>query len=86
MESFCLPELSVDEQNFFVAVQEFIMQTLELPYQIVAICTGDMGDPDARQIDLETWMPGQDKYRETHTADLMTDYQSRRLQIKLKRG
>jgi seryl-tRNA synthetase len=44
-----------------------------------------MGDPDFRQIDLETWMPGQDKYRETHTADLMTDYQARRLGTKLRR-
>lgn len=85
MESFCLPEFSVDEQNFLVAVQEYLLTALKLPYQVVAICTGDMGDPDARQIDIETWMPGQNKYRETHTADLMTDYQSRRLGTKVKR-
>ncbi len=85
MESFCMPDTSEAEQDFFVAVQEFILQSLELPYQVVAICTGDMGDPDYRQMDIETWMPGQNKYRETHTADLMTDYQSRRLRIKVKR-
>ena len=45
-----------------------------------------MGGPDARQIDIEAWMPGQNRYRETHTADLMTDYQSRRLGIKVKRS
>ncbi|HPV70582.1 MAG TPA: serine--tRNA ligase [Candidatus Magasanikbacteria bacterium] len=84
MESFSLPENSVEEQNFFVAIQEELMKTLKLPYQIVQICTGDMGGPDARQIDLETWMPGQNKYRETHTSDLMTDYQSRRLKTKFK--
>jgi len=56
-----------------------------LPYQVVQICTGDMGGPDARQIDIETWMPGQNKYRETHTSDLMTDYQSRRLKTKTRR-
>ena len=61
------------------------MQSLGLPYQVVAICTGDMGGPDARQLDIETWMPGEGKYRETHTADLMTDYQSRRLGTKVKR-
>ena len=61
------------------------MNTLNLPYRIVQICTGDMGGPDARQIDLETWMPGQNKYRETHTSDLMTDYQSRRLKTKYKK-
>lgn len=85
MESFCLPEDSVKEQNFFVAVQEYIVQSLNIPYQVVAICTGDMGGPDARQIDIEMWMPGQNRYRETHTADLMTDYQARRLGTKVKR-
>ncbi len=86
MESFCLPEDSTREQDLFVAMQEHIVQSLNIPYQIVAICTGDMGGPDARQIDLEMWMPGQNRYRETHTADLMTDYQARRLGTKVKRN
>jgi len=86
MESFTAPELSEQEQLLMVAVQEYLMGALELPYQVVEICTGDMGAPDYRQIDIETWMPGQNKYRETHTADLMTDFQSRRLNIKVKRA
>ncbi len=85
MESFSLPENSEAEQDFFVAIQEYIMSALKLPYQVVNICTGDMGGPDYRQIDIETWMPGQDRYRETHTSDLMTDFQARRLNIKVKR-
>lgn len=85
MESFCLPETSKDEQNFHVAVAAHLMDGLEIPYRIVDICTGDMGAPDARQIDIEAWMPGQNEYRETHTADLMTDYQSRRLGTKFRR-
>ena len=85
MESFTAPEDSLKEQNFFVAIQEYLMQGLELPYQVVAVCTGDMGKPDARQIDIETWLPGQEKYRETHSADLMQDFQARRLNIKVKR-
>jgi seryl-tRNA synthetase len=85
IESFTVPEKSTQEQNFIVAIQEHLMQLLELPYQVVAISTGDMGDPDARQIDIETWLPGQNKYRETHSADLMTDYQSRRLKTRVKR-
>lgn len=85
-ESFTFSEDSTQEQDFFVALQEYFMQQLELPYRVMAICTGDMGAPDSRQIDIETWMPGQDKYRETHTADLMTDFQSRRLDIKTKRN
>lgn len=86
MESFTVSENSVDEQNFFVAIQEYLMQALELPYQVVQISTGDMGGPDARQIDIETWLPGQNQYRETHTADLMTDYQARRLNTRVRRN
>ncbi|MEX1063776.1 MAG: serine--tRNA ligase, partial [Candidatus Paceibacterota bacterium] len=84
MESFSLPDRSIEEQNFFVAIQEHLVDSLGLAYQVVMICTGDMGGPDARQVDIEIWMPGQNKYRETHTADLMTDYQARRLNIKIK--
>jgi len=86
MESFTAPENSVKEQGFFVAIQEYLMQSLEIPYQVVMICTGDMGAPDYRQIDIEAWLPGQGRYRETHTADLMTDYQARRLNTKVRKA
>lgn len=84
MESFSLSTKSVLEQDLFVAIQEHLVQTLKLPYHVMQICTGDMGAPDARQIDIETWMPGQNKYRETHTSDLMTDYQARRLKTRVR--
>lgn len=86
MESFTTPKDSIKEQNFFVAIQEYLMQSLKIPYQVVMICTGDMGKPDYRQIDIETWLPGQNKYRETHTADLMTDFQARRLNTRIQNG
>lgn len=86
MESFCLPETSIQEQEFLVAIQEYFLQSLKLPYQVVMICTGDMGKPDYRQIDIETWMPGQNTYRETNTADLMTSFQSRRLNTRVRRN
>lgn len=86
MESFTLPELSQKEQDFFVAIQEHFLKSLGIPYQVVMCCTGDMGDPDARHIDIESWMPGQQKYRETHSADLMNDYQTRRLGTRVKRN
>ena len=86
MESFTLPEHSRAEQDLFVAIQEHLLKSLKLPYRVVSVCTGDMGTPDARQIDMECWMPGQDAYRETHTADLMTDYQSRRLNTRIRRN
>ena len=86
MESFTLPEESLKEQEFLVSIQEEILQKLNLPYQVVAICTGDMGFPDYRQIDIETWMPGQNKYRETHTSDHTGNFQSRRLNTRVKRA
>lgn len=86
MEVFSLPENSIQEQNFLVAIQEYVLQTLKLPYQIVAVCTGDMGFPDNRQIDVETWMPGQNKYRETHSADSIGGFQARRLNTRVRRA
>lgn len=84
IESFTLPEESRAEQDFFVAIQEHLMRQLRIPYRVVSISTADMGKPDARQIDLEAWMPGEGRYRETHTADLMTDYQARRLHTRVR--
>lgn len=85
LESFSTKEQSVQEQDFFVAIEEYIVNSLGLPYQVLEKCTADIGDPDARGFDIETWMPGQGVYRETHTADLMTDYQARRLKTRVKR-
>lgn len=86
MESFATKEASRDEHLFFVAVQEYLLAELKLPYQVLQKCTADIGKPNARGVDLETWLPGQGKYRETHTADYMTDYQARRLQTRVRRG
>lgn len=86
MESFTKPEDGLAEQDLMVAIQEYIMQSLKLPYRVMAICTGDMGFPDQRQIDIETWMPGQGTYRETHTSDYIGGFQARRLNTRLKRA
>ncbi len=84
LETFSTSETGEDEHKLMIAIQEYLMQQLKLPYQVVSICTGDMGAPDYMQTDIETWMPGQDKYRETHTADYMRDYQARRLKTRYK--
>jgi seryl-tRNA synthetase len=86
MESFTLPEHSDGEQQLFVAIQEYLVSQLGLAYQVVLKCTGDMGTPDYRAIDIEVWIPSQKTYRETHTSDHMADYQSRRLQTAVKRS
>lgn len=85
MECFTKPEDGLAEQELLVGVQEYFLQQLRLPYQVVLVCTGDMGFPDQRQIDIETWMPGQDKYRETHSADYVGGFQARRLNTRIKR-
>jgi seryl-tRNA synthetase len=85
MESFTTAEDGLTEQDFFIAIQEYFMWSLELPYQVVITSTGDQGDPDARHLDIETWIPSQKQYRETHSADYMSDYQARRLGTRVKR-
>ena len=84
METFIQPQYGRKEQDLIIAIQEYLVQKLEIPYQLVLKCTADMGKPDFRAVDVECWMPGQDKYRETHTSDYMTDYQARRLNIRYK--
>jgi seryl-tRNA synthetase len=85
MESLGVAEAGLDEHLFMVAIQEKIMQLLEIPYRVVQKCTADIGKPNARGIDIDAWLPGQSNYRETHTADYMTDYQSRRLKTRVRR-
>lgn len=84
MESFTTADTSLNEHMFFVAVQEYLLQQLKLPYHVLQKCTADIGKPNARGIDMEVWLPGQGKYRETHTADYMTDYQARRLNTRVR--
>lgn len=84
MESFTEAKDSFSEHLLFVAIQEYLLQQLKLPYHVLMKCTIDIGKPNARGIDMEVWLPGQGKYRETHTADYMTDYQARRLQTRVR--
>jgi len=84
MESFARPEDGYREQEFMVALQEHFMRTLKLPYEVMLVCTGDMGNPDHRQFDINTWMPGQDTYRETQTSDYMGGFQARRLNTRVR--
>lgn len=85
MESFTTGADGLNEHLLFVAVQEYLLSQLELPYRVLKKCTYDIGKPNASGYDMEAWLPGQDKYRETHTADYMTDYQARRLNTRVRR-
>jgi seryl-tRNA synthetase len=85
MEIFSTAETGLDEHKLMVAIQEYLVQALGLPYRLVSKCTFDIGKPNATGVDIDCWFPGQNAYRETHTADYMTDYQSRDLKIRVKR-
>lgn len=85
MVSYVLPEDDDKEHDFLVSLEEKLMQELKLPYQVVKMCTGDLGFPTARKYDIEAFFPSQQKYRETHSASTNTDFQSRRLNIKFQK-
>lgn len=82
MFSFTKPELSDEEHIFILALQEQLMQELEIPHQITKMCAGDLGNPAARKFDINAWFPSQKRYRETHSTSNCTDFQARRLNIK----
>jgi len=72
------------EQNYVFECAKEIMNNLKIPYRIVKMCTGDLVFPSSRTFDIESWMPGQDKYRETHSCSTCTDFQARRLNIRYR--
>lgn len=81
---YTTPDQSDQEHEYLLSVEEKLMQQLGLPYQVIKMCTGDLGDPAARKYDIETWIPSENTYRETHSTSTCTDYQSRRLNIRFK--
>lgn len=84
MEVFSDAATGADEHKLLIAIQEYLVQQLGLPYQLIQKCTADIGKPNASGYDINCWFPGQDRYIETHTADYMTDYQARDLKIRTK--
>lgn len=82
MFSFTKPEDSEKEHEYLLSLEEKLFQALEIPYQVVKMCSGKLGAPAAKKYDLEAWMPGQGKYREVTSTSNTTDFQARRLNIK----
>ena len=78
------PGQSYDELESMVESAEAVLQRLELPYRVVALCTGDMGFHSAKTYDLEVWLPGQGKYREISSCSNCEGYQARRLDLKYR--
>lgn len=84
MFSITTPEKSEEEHQFLLSQQRKIMDAFEIPYHVVRLAAGDLGAPSAKTYDIETWIPSEGRYRETHSTSNTTDYQSRRLNIRFK--
>jgi seryl-tRNA synthetase len=84
MFSFVAPQDTDEEHERLLAIEEAIMQALEIPYRVVAIAVDDLGASAAKKYDVEGWLPGQGRYRELTSCSNTTDYQARRLDIRYR--
>ena len=84
MVKFSSPETSYDELEKLTDNAEEILRRLGLPYQVVLLCTGDMGFSSAKTYDIEVWLPGQGKYREISSCSNFEDFQARRANIRVR--
>lgn len=80
------PAESARWHEVIVQNAEAVLQALELPYRVVEVCTGEMGQGKVRMYDIETWMPSRDAYGETHSASRFHDFQARRLNLRYRRA
>ncbi|MHB1599482.1 MAG: aminoacyl--tRNA ligase-related protein, partial [Acidimicrobiales bacterium] len=79
MFAFVEPELSWEEHEAMLAVEEALVQGLGLAYRVVNVAAGDLGAPAAKKYDIEAWIPSQQRYREITSCSNDTDFQARRL-------
>ncbi len=84
MFSFVAPEDSPQEHEWILAIEEEILGELQLPYRVVNIAVGDLGNSAAKKYDCEAWLPSQGRYRELTSCSNTTDYQARRLGIRMR--
>jgi seryl-tRNA synthetase len=84
MFSFVRPEESTDEHERILAIEEEILGQLGLPYRVVNIAVSDLGNSAAKKYDCEAWLPSQGRYRELTSCSNTTDYQARRLNIRVR--
>ena len=83
---FCLREHSREEHERLLEIEEELVQELDLPYRVVNVAAGDLGASATKKYDIEAWFPGQNRYREITSTSNTTDYQARRLRIRVRRG
>lgn len=81
---FCEPDKAKEEHERILAIEESIMQDLAIPYRVVNIAVDDLGASAAKKFDIEAWLPSQQQYRELTSCSNTTDYQARRLGIRVR--
>jgi seryl-tRNA synthetase len=77
-------QVSMAEHEGIVRNAEEVLQALQLPYRVVNVCGGDLGLPQVKKYDIETWMPSRNAYSETHSASRFYDFQARRLKLRYR--
>lgn len=82
MYIYCLPEESEKMHDYLLNIEEKIFKNLGIPYRVVEMCTGDLGNQAAKKYDLEAWMPGRNDWGEITSTSNTTDFQARRLNIR----
>lgn len=75
---------SLEHHQAILGNSEAVLQALELPYRVVNVCGGDLGQPQVQKFDIETWMPSRESYGETHSASRFHDFQARRLGLRYR--
>jgi seryl-tRNA synthetase len=78
------PTVSSQEHEHILHNAEEVLQALGLPYRVVLVCGGDLGVPQIKKYDIETWMPSRNAYSETHSASKFHDFQARRLKLRYR--
>lgn len=76
--------ISAEKHEFITRNSENLVKSLGLPYRVVLVCTGDLGQPQKRKYDIECWMPSRDSYGETHSSSKFYDFQARRLKLRYR--
>ena len=84
MFTFVVPEMSQDEHERLLGIEQQIVDAYEVPYRIVNVAAGDLGSSAAKKYDIEAWFPTQETYREVTSCSNTTDFQSRRLKIRYR--
>jgi seryl-tRNA synthetase len=83
---YCEPDKSAEEHERILAVEEHVLQELQIPYRVVNVAAGDLGAPATKKYDCEGWFPAQQRYRELTSTSNTTDFQARRLGIRYRDG